>query len=120
MKTLLFINIFVLSVIWIVSGISSILNIEQSRELIGLIGINGISGDTLIYLAAAGDILLGVLVWFSSLRKAVIYFQIAVMLIYSIIVSLFIPSLLLHPFAPVLKNLAMFVLAFYILAEEKE
>jgi len=119
-RMLFYINLIALGIIWIVSGLSSLINFEQSRELIALIGIQGSSGDAMITTAAIGDILLGVLLWYPPLRRWVIYIQIGVMLMYSLIIFIFIPMLWLHPFAPVIKNLAMFVLALYLLAEEKE
>ncbi len=122
-KKLFYINLFVLGLIWIVSGLSSMINIEQSRELISLIGINGNLGDVIISIAASGDILLGLFLWaglwYPRLRKLIIYTQIGVMIIYSIILSIMIPIFWLHPFAPIVKNLAILILAMYLLVEEK-
>ncbi len=109
-----------LSIIWVISGISSIVSFEQSTELMSLLGIGGVQASLIIYIAAMGDIFLGVFLWIPSLRKYVIYMQITVMIIYSLIISIFIPVYWLHPFAPVIKNLAMLVLALYLLLEEKE
>lgn len=123
LKMLFYINLLVLGVIWIISGLSSIIKIDQSRELISLVGIKGNLGDAVIYTAALGDILLGLLlwagIWYPRLRQWILYTQIGVMIIYSIIISIMIPILWLHPFAPIIKNLAMLVLAMYLLAEEK-
>lgn len=122
-KMLFYSNIFVLGIIWFVSGLSSIINIEQSRELISLIGITGDLGDAIIFIAASGDMLLGLLlwtaVWNQSLRKWLIYTQIGVMIIYSIILSITIPVFWLHPFAPIVKNLAILILAMYLLVEDQ-
>ena len=119
-KTLFYINLIALGLIWIISGLSSLINFDQSRELISLIGINGILGDTIISTAAIADILLGIFLWVPRIRRWVIYIQISVMLVYSIIITAFIPIFWLHPFAPIIKNLAMIVLALYLLVEEKE
>lgn len=123
-KKLFYINLFVLGIIWIVSGLSSLINIEQSRELISLIGIKGDWGDAIIFTAALGDILLGLLLWVGlwnkHLRKWVIYTQIGVMIIYSLILSIMLPIFWLHPFAPIIKNLAILILAMYLLVEEKK
>jgi len=116
---LFYFNLFTLAIIWIVSGLSSLINIEQSRELIGLVGLNGVQGDTVIVTAAIGDILLGVLLCYPRLRRWIIFMQIAVMLIYILIISIFIPIFWLDPFAPIVKNLAMFVLALYLLIEKR-
>ena len=120
LKMLFYINLITLSVIWIVSGLSSLLNIEQSRELISLIGIEGNSGDTIIVTAAIGDIVLGMLLFLPQLRLLIIKIQISVIIIYSLIIAIFIPLFWLHPFAPIIKNMAMVVLALYLLIEKKE
>lgn len=119
-KILLSINLIVLSVIWVVSGLSSIINIDQSRQLIALLGINNLSGDYIIYTAAMFDILLGLFLWYPRLRRWVIYIQISTMVVYSFIISIFIPMYWLHPFAPIIKNLAMIVQGLYLLNEKKE
>lgn len=119
-RLLFYFNLAALGLIWIMSGISSLINFEQSRELITLLGIQDGLGDIIIYSAAIGDILLGLLLWYPPFRRWVVYAQIGVMFIYSLIILIFIPVLWLHPFAPVVKNIAMFVLALYLLNEEKE
>lgn len=119
-RMLFYINLIILGLIWIISGLSSLINFDQSRELITLVGIKGFFGDAIISTAAVGDILLGVSLWVPRIRRWVIYAQIGVMVTYTIIISIFTPIFWLHPFAPIVKNLAMFVLALYLLAEEKE
>lgn len=120
LKILFYINLVTLSIIWVVSGLSSLLNIEQSRELISLISIKGNLGDTIIVTAAIGDIVLGVFLFFPQLRRWIIKIQISVIIIYSLIIAIFIPLFWLHPFAPIIKNAAMVILALYLLIEEKE
>lgn len=120
LRMLFYVNLIALGIIWIVSGISSLVSFDQSRELIASIGINGLLGDSIIIGAAIGDILLGIFLWHPGLRRCVIYTQIAVMLIYSLIISIALPIFWLHPFAPIIKNLAMLVLALYLLTEETE
>jgi len=120
---LFYLNLLVLGVIWIVSGLSSIISLEQSRELISLIGIHGNLGDAIIYTAAIGDIILGLLLWaglcYQRLMKWIIYTQIGVMITYSLILSIMLPMFWLHPFAPIVKNLAVLILSMYLLVEEK-
>ena len=120
LRILFYLNLITLSVIWIVSGLSSLISLEQSRELMALTGISGSVGDTIIFTAAIGDIFLGILLCIPQLRHWVIKIQISVIVIYSLIISIFIPMFWLHPFAPIIKNIAMIVLALYLLIEEKE
>jgi len=117
---LFYINLLTLGVIWVVSGLSSIVNFEQSRELIALTGIERNIGDGFIIVAAVIDIFLGFLLWVADLRKRIIYMQLSVMLIYSLIITLLMPMYWLHPFAPIIKNFAMLVLALYLLVDRRE
>jgi nucleoside-diphosphate-sugar epimerase len=117
---LFYINLTILSIIWLMSGISSLVNMQQSRELMALIGITDTLADSIIVIAAIGDILIALLLWLGTawLGTAwVVYLQLGVMLIYSLILSICLPIFWLHPFAPIVKNLAMWVLSLYLLAE---
>lgn len=120
LRFLFYINLMVLSFIWVASGLVSLINFEQSRELIALMGVNGDFADALIVVASVGDILLGVLLCVPTLRRWVIIIQISAIAIYSLIITIFVPLFWLHPFAPIIKNGAMIVLALYLLIEEKE
>ncbi|WP_198263964.1 SDR family oxidoreductase [sulfur-oxidizing endosymbiont of Gigantopelta aegis] len=124
LKKLFYINSLVLGIIWIISGLSSIINIELSRELMLLMGIKGNWGDSIIIIAALADMVLGILLWLglwnARLMQWSLYGQITVMLIYSIILTITIPMFWLHPFAPIVKNLAILVLAIYLLEEIKK
>jgi|GEM_PF-537173 len=124
LKLIFYFNLFSLGIIWIVSGLSSLLSFEQSRELIALIGIDGSFGDGIISIAAWGDIFLGLFLWigfwYSRLLPWVIYAQLGIMLIYSLIITIAAPIFWLHPFAPIVKNLAMLVMALYLLIEIKK
>jgi len=119
LRTLFYINLISLSIIWIASGVVSLISLEQSRDLIASVGIEGALGDTIIITAAICDVFLGVFLWHARLRRWIIYMQMGFMLAYIIIISLFLPAFWLHPFAPIIKNLAMFVLLLYVMAEEK-
>lgn len=119
MEMLFYINLFVLGFIWVFSGVVSLINIEQSRELIGLMGINGVAADVIISLAAGMDILLGVLLLIARIRPWIIYSQIAVIILYSLIISIYLPMYWLHPFAPIVKNLALLMLAWTLLVQQR-
>jgi nucleoside-diphosphate-sugar epimerase len=118
-----YLNFFTLGFIWFMSGLSSLVNFTQSQALVALIGMNTQWGDPLIIIAALADCSLGFMLWLSlywiKLRPWVLYTQIGLMLIYSLIISILIPILWLHPFAPIVKNLAILILSFYLLAHQK-
>ena len=98
-------------------------NLEVSRELIAPLGVSGDIGDAIIFIAALADILLGVFLWlalwYRRIMRGIVLAQIMVMIIYTIILSIMIPEYWLHPFAPIIKNLAMWIMAMYLLIEEK-
>ena len=118
LKILSCFNVLSLSLIWCGSGISSLINMKISRELVEMLGINQGYSDPLIITAAIADIILGLLIWVKRYRRIIVYVQIAFMLVYSFLITLFLPVFWLHPFAPVLKNISMFVLAMYLLVDE--
>ena len=117
-RAMVYLNLGVLSLIWIMSGISSLLNMPQSRELVSLVHVTGILGDIIIYVAAIGDIIIGLLLWLRS--SWITCFQLGIIVLYSVIISFSAPILWLHPFAPIVKNLAMLVLSLYLLIDIKD
>ncbi|MBT3335894.1 MAG: hypothetical protein HN395_05905 [Methylococcales bacterium] len=120
MTTLFYLNIVVLSVIWVMSGVSSLLSFEQSQVLVQAVGLPNQLGDAAIVVASMGDIVLGLLMWFSGLRRWVLYTQFVVIAVYSIIIAIFLPEFWLHPFTPIIKNLAMIVLGLYLVVGESK
>jgi len=120
LNMLFYFNLMTLSIIWIMSGLSSLISIDTSRDLISSLHMDIKWGELFIFTAAIGDIILGVLLFFPKFRAWVIKLQIAVIITYSLIISLFIPEFWLHPFAPIIKNMAMIVLALYLFIEERE
>jgi len=118
-KQLYYLNVAILSFIWIMSGISSLIAFDISRDLMAELGQRGEAADFIIVTAALGDIFLGLAIWFTQVRDKVLFVQIGVIAIYSLIITLTMPEYWLHPFAPVIKNLAMLMLIFYLLKEKK-
>jgi hypothetical protein len=53
------------------------------------------------------DLLLGLAVLFLTRRRPIWLAQIAVMLIFTTIISIWLPEYWLHPYGPILKNLPM-------------
>lgn len=119
LEFLSYFNLLCLSLIWCGTGISSLINIETSRELVHMLDINYRFSDPLIIMASMVDILLGLLIWVKRFRRWIIYTQIIFMAVYSFLITLFLPMYWLHPFAPVLKNISMLVLAMYLLIDKR-
>lgn len=93
---------------WIVSGVVSLgfYPISESLQLLARVGLAGSFASFALYSSALLDIALGVGVfaWRSPwLWRA----QLALMAVYTVLLTVFIPELWLHPFGPVLKNIPL-------------
>ena len=110
----------VLAIVWMVTGVLSlgIFPRSESLEMLGAVGLHDDVALAALYGSASLDILLGVLTLTNPsqmLWKA----QAVLIIAYSIIIASCLPSFLLHPFGPVLKNLPMLLLL-WLLHENKE
>ena len=119
MQVLFYINLIVITFIWVISGLSSVLNLDESRELMRQLGQTGALADSVIYAGAFADIVLGVGVWLKRFRRVVLFAQLVVMAIYTVIITVALPIYWVHPFTPVVKNAALLVLVFYLLIQDK-
>ncbi|HTH10937.1 MAG TPA: DoxX-like family protein, partial [Acidovorax sp.] len=85
--------------------------VEQSMQLLDEFGLEGPFAWSALYLGAILDLALGVVVllapprWLPSVCRA----QIAVIVTYTLLITLRIPHWWMHPFGPVLKNLPLLV-----------
>lgn len=100
-----------LAVIWIVTGLLSlgIYPEQHSLELLARLSLNDTSARVALYLAAGLNIILGLLTLFIT-KKALWLFQALLVLIYTLLITLWLPEYWLHPFGPILKNLAVLTL----------
>jgi uncharacterized protein YbjT (DUF2867 family) len=94
--------------VWIVSGAVSLglYPLEESLAMLGRVGLTGTLAWAALYGAAALDVVLGLASFLTS-KRSLWRAQIALILAYTAILSVFLPELWLHPFGPVLKNLPM-------------
>jgi hypothetical protein len=97
-----------IGLVWIVSGVVSLglYPVELSLGMLQRIGLTGTSASAALYGAAALDIALGI-ASFTAKGKWLWRLQVALVLGYTAIISVFLPEFWLHPFGPVLKNLPM-------------
>lgn len=100
-----------LAIIWLVTGLLSlgIYPEQQSQELLARLDLHGTPARVVLYLAAALNIMLGLLTLFVT-HKALWLFQALLVLIYTLLISAWLPEYWLHPFGPILKNLAVLAL----------
>ncbi|HYD61213.1 MAG TPA: SDR family oxidoreductase [Noviherbaspirillum sp.] len=109
----------VLAMVWIATGIVSLwlYPTNDSLALIERVGLQGSSAQLVLYGAAVADCVIG----FATLIFSGWFLwrlQIALILAYTAIITVFLPEFWLHPFGPVLKNLP--ILAILVVLESAE
>jgi len=100
-----------IAIVWIWTGIVSLglYPPSESYALLARLGITGAFATVALYGAALLDIALGVGVLVLRNRRWLWIAQIAVMLGYSVLISLWLPEWWLHPYGPMVKNLPLIV-----------
>jgi DoxX-like family len=69
--------------------------------------------------AALLDVVLGVAMWFKRLRLPVYRVQMAVIVFYTLVISVFLPEYWARPYGPVIKNLPLLGLIYALLRLEQ-
>jgi uncharacterized protein YbjT (DUF2867 family) len=107
------------ALLWIVTGVLSlgIYPTEESYALLARLEIEGPTAAVMLYGAALLDIALGVAVLILR-RRWVWRAQLAIILGYTFLITIFLPEFWLHPFGPILKNIPL--LALLVLLHEYE
>ncbi len=102
---------YTLAVVWLVTGALSlgIFPKQQSLEMLEHVGLQGMPALIALYGAAALDIALGILTLIRP-GGALWVVQAALVLAYTVIISIRLPWYWLHPFGPVLKNLPILLI----------
>lgn len=97
--------------VWIFTGIVSafVFPVGKSYAMLANIGIDGVWGPVMLYSAAAVDLLFGTAVLFSYRPGLLAVLQIGLILLYSIIITIWLPEAWSHPFGPISKNLPLIV-----------
>jgi hypothetical protein len=100
-----------LAIVWLATGILSIGIYPQqdSFALLARIGIVGQSALAALYLGSAGDIAFGIMTLLIP-SKALWQGQAILVLIYTVVISIWLPEFWLHPFGPILKNIPFLTL----------
>jgi hypothetical protein len=109
----------VLATIWLVTGVLSLYTKQDGLSLLSRVGLYGHTALFALYLAAALDILLGL---FSVIRygKLLWMIQACLIIVYSVIISIWLPEYLLHPFGPILKNLPILLMLWLLYKSENQ
>ncbi len=98
-----------IAAVWIVTGIVSLgfFPVQSSYDLLGRVGVPAALRPLFLYSAAALDIVLGLAILLSRRRRVWWLAQIALIVLYTILITARMPEFWLHPYGPLLKNLPM-------------
>lgn len=98
-----------LAVVWIVTGIVSlgVYPVSESYALLARVGLNGVMASVALYGAAILDLGFGVGILVMQRRLWLWRAQMALIVSYTAIISLYLPEFWAHPYGPLTKNLPM-------------
>lgn len=108
-----------LAVVWMVTGLLSlgIYPQEDSFALLARIGIEGAAASAALYLGSTADIVFGLMTLFAP-SKRLWKAQALLVLIYTMVISIYLPEFWLHPFGPILKNIPFLTLVWLLYKNE--
>jgi uncharacterized protein YbjT (DUF2867 family) len=100
-----------IALVWIVTGLVSlgIYPVAASYGLLARAGVPPAMAPLMLYGGAVLDLLLGILSLSRQRRPWVWQVQMAVIAVYTVIVSVRLPEFWLHPYGPILKNIPLLV-----------
>jgi uncharacterized protein YbjT (DUF2867 family) len=91
---------------------------EESLDLLARTGVPTSLQTFMLYSAAGLDLVLGIATLMFA-HRAVWLVQIVLILVYTVIIVIKLPEFLLHPYAPILKNLPMLTALYMLFVLEK-
>jgi len=100
---------FSIAIVWIWTGIVSLglYPVAESYALLARLRITGLPATVLLYGAALIDLALGIATLVLRDRRWIWRAQIAVIVGYSVLISVWLPEWWLHPYGPMVKNLPL-------------
>ena len=110
-----------LAFLWIFTGLTSIFFApEVGYEILETGGIAGSFANFCLVSGAVTDIVIGVWVLSNKKKRLCCYFQVAVILIFTLLLTIIAPSFWIHPFGPVTKNMPILVLVWVYYSSNNE
>ena len=108
---------FSLALLWIATGFISVFGypVESSYTMLQQVGVPAFLMPITLYSAATLDIALGLALLISYQLRLALLLQILTVVIYTLIISISMPELWLHPFGPITKNIPLLVSTFVLL-----
>lgn len=110
-----------LAVVWLVAGIVSmgIYPVEESYAMLARVGITGSLAPPALYGAAAMDLAFGLGTLFLRQRRLLWIAQAALIAVYTVAITIYLPEFWLHPFGPLIKNLPILACIWLLYALER-
>ncbi|MDP3163844.1 MAG: SDR family oxidoreductase [Hydrogenophaga sp.] len=98
-----------IALVWFITGIVSlwVYPVADSLNLLHRVGVPAALGTTLLYGAAGLDFAFGVATLALRKRRLLWLMQMALIIFYSVLITLYLPEFWAHPYGPILKNLPM-------------
>jgi hypothetical protein len=107
--------IYALAFLWVFTGLTSIyFSPDIGYEILASANITGSMADFSIYAGGALDIVLGLWLLTSVKTQLCCIVQVAVIALYTAILTFIDASFWLHPFGPITKNIPIIVLIGYV------
>lgn len=113
---------WVIAFVWIYTGIISafVYPVADSYAMLSQVGLRGWMLPVNLYGAALLDIALGIAVLLRYRVFLIGLVQLAVIIGYTVIISVFLPEFWLHPFGPIIKNLPFVMVILMSMAVERK
>jgi nucleoside-diphosphate-sugar epimerase len=111
-----------IALVWLWAGIVSafLYPVADNYVMLQRVGINGLLASLTLYSASLADFCLGLATLFCWRLRLTVWLQMAIMLIYSTIITIYLPEAWLHPFGALIKNLPLICATFVLLTLEEE
>lgn len=110
-----------LAFLWLFTGLTSLFfSPETGYQVLAQGGITGLSADIAVYAGALLDIVIGLWLLCGIKLYLCCLAQLAVILAYSLLLSIIDASFWLHPFGPLTKNLPILVLILVVMSDENK
>jgi uncharacterized protein YbjT (DUF2867 family)/uncharacterized membrane protein YphA (DoxX/SURF4 family) len=108
--------------VWLWTGWVSafVYPVADSYRLLGQVGMPESLQPLALYGASALDFVLGIATLIGWRLRLIVYCQVALMLIYMIVITVALPEYWAHPFGPLTKNLPLLAASFVLLVLEEE
>lgn len=109
-----------LGFLWVFSGITSVFFAKDiGLEVLARAGVTGSQANLYIALGSALDVVIGVWLLTGWRLRLCCLLQMGVIAVYTLLLTAIEPSLWLHPFGPLTKNIPVLILVYCLYSERR-